>query len=166
MKRTTQFVAAALVAVLTLSGLSVLAAEEQAAPAKRAGHPFAAGSGTHHKAQFRGRGSAGQGWSRKELTQEEKTARLEARKATLAAWLEAGKITQEQYDEQLAKIEAGDFGFRFNGRNFKGEKPEMNREGKPEGDRKPNFSGFQRGWGKGMGHRMHKGAPAENTAEN
>lgn len=56
---------------------------------------------------------------------EEKAAKIEELKADLAAKLEAGKITQEEYDEAIAKIEAGDFmrGDK-DGRGMKGEKPE------------------------------------------
>ncbi len=44
-----------------------------------------------------------------ELTEEEKAARAEKMKAKLAEKLAEGKITQEEYDAVLAKIEAGDF---------------------------------------------------------
>ena len=44
-----------------------------------------------------------------ELTEEEKAARVEKAKAKLAEKLAEGKITQEEYDEALAKIESGDF---------------------------------------------------------
>lgn len=122
MKRTTQIVAATLVAVLTLSGLSVLAAEEQAAPAK-GNKPFFAGM--YNKAK--GWGNR-QGWGRKELTEEQKAAHIEAAKAALSSRLESGKISQEQYNEQLAKIEAGDFGFQFKGRDNAENGKEQNAE--------------------------------------
>ena len=48
--------------------------------------------------------------SRPELTEEEKAARAEKAKEKLTEKLEAGKITQEEYDAELAKIESGDFG--------------------------------------------------------
>jgi len=44
-----------------------------------------------------------------EMTEEEKAAKIEELKTDLAAKLEAGEITQEEYDEKLAKIESGDF---------------------------------------------------------
>lgn len=66
-----------------------------------------------------------------ELTDEEKAAMLENARASLDEKLTAGEITQEQYDEIIAKIESGSFAFRGKGfkggRGFKdmdGEKPE------------------------------------------
>lgn len=60
-----------------------------------------------------------------EMTEEEKAAKIEELKADLAIKLEAGEITQEEYDEAIAKIEAGDFirGGKDD-RGMKGEKPE------------------------------------------
>ena len=43
-----------------------------------------------------------------ELTEEEKAAKAEKMKAKLAEKLAEGKITQEEYDAALARIEAGD----------------------------------------------------------
>lgn len=72
-----------------------------------------------------------------ELTEEQKAERKaktqEKAKEMLAKQLEEGKITQEEYDEKLAKIESGEFEFgghrrghgQFGGRgrrSFKGEK--------------------------------------------
>ena len=54
---------------------------------------------------------------------EEKTAKIEKLKTDLATKLEAGEITQEEYDEKFAKIEAGNFKLGSkDGRNLKGEK--------------------------------------------
>lgn len=56
---------------------------------------------------------------------EEKTAKIEELKADLAAKLEAGEITQEEYDKAVAKIKGEDFMFGGNGgRDMKDEKPE------------------------------------------
>ena len=44
-----------------------------------------------------------------ELTEEEKAARAEKMKAKLAEKLADGKLTQEEYDAELARIESGDF---------------------------------------------------------
>ena len=56
-----------------------------------------------------GRGMKGEKPEKVEMTEEEKTAKIEELKTDLAAKLEAGEITQEEYDEKLAKIESGDF---------------------------------------------------------
>ena len=58
-----------------------------------------------------------------EMTEEEKAARIEELKTDLAAKLEYGEITQEEYDEMIAKIEAGDFMFGGKGGGMKGENP-------------------------------------------
>lgn len=68
-----------------------------------------------------------------ELTDEQKAQMLEDVKAKLAEKLEAGEITQEQYDEKIAAIEAGDFKptnntSKLGRRAFKGEKPEFPNE--------------------------------------
>lgn len=75
---------------------------------------------------------------RKELTEEEKAARKAKMQEMLAKKLEEGKITQEQYDEQLAKIESGDFRFG-NGRG--------------------------NGFGKGRGHSPGQGGKQADTAD-
>ena len=48
-------------------------------------------------------------FEKKELTEEEKAQLQNKHKEKLAKMLEEGKITQEQYDEQLKKIENGEF---------------------------------------------------------
>jgi len=57
-----------------------------------------------------------------ELTEEEKTVRAETMKENwkkaLDERLAAGKITQEKYDEAIAKLESGEF--KFPGRGYKG----------------------------------------------
>ena len=58
-----------------------------------------------------------------EMTEEEKAARLEQMTADLAAKLESGEITQEEYDEMIAKIESGDFMLDGKGGGMKGENP-------------------------------------------
>lgn len=84
-----------------------------------------------------------------EVTDEEKAAKIEERKADLAAKLEAGEITQEEYDEKLAKIESGDFKPEFKG------KKDAN-EGKANKDMK---------CGKGKAPKMNKATDTEDTAE-
>ena len=49
------------------------------------------------------------GAKKPELTEEEKAERAEKAKEKLAEKLEEGKITQEEYDAELEKIESGDF---------------------------------------------------------
>ena len=49
------------------------------------------------------------GAKKPELTEEEKAERAEKTKEKLAEKLEEGKITQEEYDAELEKIESGDF---------------------------------------------------------
>ena len=58
-----------------------------------------------------------------DMTEEQKAEMLEKAKEQLASLLEEGKITQEQYDEQLAKLESGEmpvplFGNMGNGKGF------------------------------------------------
>ena len=54
---------------------------------------------------------------------EEKTAKIEKLKTDLATKLEAGEITQEEYDDAVAEIEAGNFKLGSkDGRNLKGER--------------------------------------------
>lgn len=62
-----------------------------------------------------------EGRKKPELTDEQKAAMLEKCKANLAEKLAAGEITQEKYDEAIAKIEAGEFVPK--GLGMKGEKP-------------------------------------------
>ena len=62
-----------------------------------------------------------------ELTEEQKAEISEKVKAELAEKLEAGTITQEEYDEYIAKLDSGEFpvGIRGRGNGFGGmEKPE------------------------------------------
>ena len=61
-----------------------------------------------------------------EMTEEEKVAKIEKRKADLAEKLETGEITQEKYDEIIAAIEAGDF--MRSGKNVKGMKGKMTKK--------------------------------------
>ena len=72
-------------------------------------------------------------FEKKEMTEEEKAQMKEKAianaKERLAKQLEEGKITQEKYDEQLKKIESGEFapGFGRGGNFNKGEAPDKNR---------------------------------------
>lgn len=72
-----------------------------------------------------------------EMTEEQKAEFKTKAKENLKARLDEGKITQEEYDAQLAKIENGEFIPGFGRGNFgkgpqKFEKPEMSDEQKAE----------------------------------
>ena len=122
MKKVTKVVAVLMIAALTVGSISVCAAEtterrERPAFSERTDAPqrgFGFRFGADHKAE---------GNKQPELTEEEKAAKVEEMKANqkkaLDEQLAAGKITQEQYDEAIAKVEVGEFrfGFGFNGRN-------------------------------------------------
>ena len=70
-----------------------------------------------------------------EMTEEQKAEMLEKAKEQLATMLEEGKITQEQYDEYLAKLESGEMVRLFSG-DFRGKN--MNVENnRPEKADKP-----------------------------
>ena len=71
-----------------------------------------------------------------ELTQEQKDEFFNKCKENLAKKLEDGKITQAEYDEQLSKIESGDFPA-------------------PKG----------RGFGKGRRHGAHRNVQHETVSE-
>ena len=123
MKKSSKAIAALMIAVLSVSGVSAYAAEageniisqERPAVFHRADAP-----GGNGKFRFGAMRDAKKG-ERPELTEEEKAAKLETMKENCKKMLDKqladGKITQEQYDERLAKIEAGEFGVRSNGRN-------------------------------------------------
>ena len=74
------------------------------------------------KGEFRGKGFRGKNGKPAELTEEEKAARAQTMKENwkkaLDERLAAGKITQEKYDQAIAKLEAGEF--KFTGMGFKG----------------------------------------------
>lgn len=128
MKKSVKVIAGLMIAVLSVSSVSVYAAEkaatrERPAVSKRTDVPKG-----NFGFPFSGRGNAEKP-QRKELTEEEKAAKIEEAKKSLAEKLAAGKITQEQHDEMLAKIEAGDFGFRFNGRNNAEQRKGWNKKG-------------------------------------
>ena len=129
MKNLTKVLAVAVVATMALSSVSVFAAESEENMTKSERPAFSM------KAKDNGAPMAKQEKKEKPskvaMTEEEKTAKIEKLKTDLATKLEAGEITQEEYDEKLAKIVAGDF-IRGDkgGRSVKGEKPEMTDEEK------------------------------------
>ena len=67
-----------------------------------------------------------------EMTEEQKTEMKAKVKENLKARLDEGKITQEEYDAQLAKIENGEFTPGFGKGPQKFERPEMTEEQKAE----------------------------------
>ena len=72
------------------------------------------------------------GAKKPELTEEEKAERAEKAKEKLAEKLEEGKITQEEYDAELEKIESGNFGHGRKGGRDGAKKPELTEEEKAE----------------------------------
>ena len=85
-----------------------------------------------------------------ELTDEQKAEMLVEMKARLAEDLAEGKLTEEQYDEMLAAVEAGKMGFMRGGirgghPGFDGECPEFDgKRGEFNGER-PEFDGARPG---------------------
>ena len=77
----------------------------------------------------------GQPSEKPELTDEQKTQMLEDMKAKLAEKLEAGEITQEQYDERIAAIESGDFKPNKNAPKQGGKMPAGKRPGSPNAEK-------------------------------
>lgn len=133
MKKLAKMAAMLLAAAMSLSGVTAFAAEAPEHPNRNERPAFL------ENAKFPKGGMIRNGESGKkpELTEEQKAAMIEGVKASLAEKLAAGEITQEKYDEAIAKIEEG--GFAFGGKGFKGmagKKPEN------MGDfRMPAFSG-------------------------
>lgn len=72
----------------------------------------------------------GKKFEKAELTEEEKATMLEKRQADLAAKLDAGEITQEEYDKIIAAIESGEF--MFGGMGGRNKAPGMNKFNKAE----------------------------------
>ena len=107
------------------------------------GAPCNMGGGKFGKGGF-GKGGFGKGpgkFERPEMTEEQKAEFKTKAKENLKARLDEGKITQEEYDEQLAKIESGEFNPGFGRGPGKGnfgkgpgnfERPEMTEEQKAE----------------------------------
>ena len=106
MKHLFKIVTVAAVAALTLSCASAFAKGDKA----RAGRETASSQTNVENTSADGsrQNCKGKG-SKPELTEEEKAARAEKAKEKLAARLADGKITQEEYDAELARIESGDF---------------------------------------------------------
>ncbi len=68
-----------------------------------------------------------------ELTEEQKAEMAENAKAALDEKLASGELTQEQYDEIIAKIDSGDLrGFGGKRHGIMGERPELTEEQKAE----------------------------------
>ncbi len=128
MKHLSKIVTAAAVAALSLSCVSAFAMGERS----NAGQETAQTNVEEKKAdRSKPECKGGKDKAEKpELTEEEKAARAEKAKARLAEKLAEGKITQEEYDEKLAKIEAGDFKPDFKGGRDKADKPELTEEEK------------------------------------
>lgn len=138
MKKVTKAVAVMMIAALAVGSLSVYAAEangrggrgEHPAFSKRMGD-FKGWGKDHNKCEQP---------QRQELTEEEKAAKAEEMKANckkaLDEQLAAGKITQEQYDEAVEKLEAGEFGFQ--GKQFHGNRDKMHGKGAFNGFRGKN----------------------------
>ena len=123
MKHLIKIVSAAAVAALTLSCVSAFAKSDKS----KAGQETASTQVTvEEKKAERGRDKA----DKPELTEEEKAAKAEKMKAKLAEKLAEGKITQEEYDAELARIEAGDFKPDRRGGRDKADKPELTEEEK------------------------------------
>ena len=129
MKNLTKVLAVAVVATMALSSVSVFAeeSEENMTKSERPAFSMKAKDNDAPMAKQEKKEKP----SKVAMTEEEKTAKIEKLKTDLATKLEVGEITQEEYDEKLAKIEARDF-MRGNkgGRGVKGEKPEMTDEEK------------------------------------
>ena len=131
MKNLTKVLAVAVVATMALSSVSVFAeeSEENMTKSERPAFSMKAKDNDAPMAKQEKKEKP----SKVAMTEEEKTAKIEKLKTDLATKLEVGEITQEEYDEKLAKIEARDF-MRGNkgGRGVKGEKPEMTDEEKAD----------------------------------
>ena len=121
MKNLTKVLAVAVVATMALSSVSVFAAESEENMTKSECPAFSM------KAKDNDAPMAKQEKKEKPskvaMTEEEKTAKIEKLKTDLATKLEAGEITQEEYDDAVAEIEAGNFKLGSkDGRNLKGER--------------------------------------------
>ena len=74
------------------------------------------------------------------LTEEEKAAKLAEIQTALSEKLANGEITQEQYDDVIAKLEAGEMPFFGNGKGF----GRINKGDKPERPEMPEFTEEQK----------------------
>ncbi|MDD6564286.1 MAG: hypothetical protein PUF08_04315 [Clostridiales bacterium] len=113
MKNITKVFALVAAAALSLGSISAFAADTDET-VKRANRPTFSMNLEAKTGDFKqmGRGfdkMNGQMPEKPELTDEQKAQLLEDMKAKLAEKLEAGEITQEEYDERIAAIESGDF---------------------------------------------------------
>ena len=106
MKNLTKILAVAVVATMAFSSISVFAADTNES-AQKCERPAFSKNMKSKEANLRGDKKA----VKTELTDEEKTAKLESIKPSLAEKLEAGEITQEKYDETISSIESGNFKF-------------------------------------------------------
>lgn len=125
MKKLSRALAVLMVATLSLSSVSASAAEVTEA-LRTHERPAFSENAEEFKVNFKfGMVRSGGDREKIEMTDEEKAAKLEAFKNTLAEKLSSGEITQEEYDDAIAKMESGEF--TFGGKAFKGmkgEKPE------------------------------------------
>ena len=157
MKKSTKIVAAMMITALAVGSLSVYAAEASGQ------------TGKWERPAFSKRMDGPKGWGknwnkgekpqRQQLTEEEKAAKLETMKENCKKMLDKqlaeGKITQEQYDEAIAKLESGEFEFPGNG--FRGQR---NGFGKSFGG---NRQGGHRWQGKGFAKNAEQPAAQAET---
>ena len=108
MKKITTIMAMFLIAAMSLGSVTALAAEVPDGSVQKERPAFSINGEGHKKA---------------ELTDEQKAALLEKIRASLDEKLATGDITQEEYEDAVAKIEAGKF--TFGGKGF------QDRKGKP-----------------------------------
>lgn len=124
--------AIALAAAVTSSGSVPALAAEAAAPSQKSERPAIPVNAGTGKADLKlGEGRNVIGRKGAEMTEEEKAARIEKRKATLAEKLAAGEITQEKYDEMAADLEAGKFAPGKRDFNGKAKVPGEGKAGQP-----------------------------------
>jgi len=122
MKKLSRALAVLMVATLSLSSVSASAAEVTEVTRAHE-RPAFSENAEGFKANFKFGTMRNVGDREKiEMTDEEKAAKLEAFKNTLAEKLSSGEITQEEYDDAIAKMESGEF--TFGGKAFKGMKGE------------------------------------------
>lgn len=133
MKKVAMVVAMFLIATMSLGGMTAFAAEAPEGSGQYVRPAFLENMESPKVGIAFGMMRNGEGREWAELTDEAKDAILEGIKASLAEKLDAGEITQEEYDKAIAKIESGNF--TFGGKGFKGmggKKPENMGSFKPE----------------------------------
>lgn len=139
MKNTTKVFAVVTAAALSLGSISAFAADTDET-VKRGKRPAFSMNFEAKAGEFKPMGKdfdkmKGQPSEKPELTDEEKAERLEDMKAKLSEKLEAGEITQEQYDERIAAIESGDFKPNKNAPKQGGKMPAGKKPGSPNAEK-------------------------------